>query len=62
MNIFAWVKNTWAAWREPFDIDDDTYPDFGDRLPSGFGTPDTRPISDRGALDLDPEYTGGPTL
>lgn len=55
MNLWAWIKSVWAAWREPVDVfdDDDDFPDsdpFTDRTPLDAECPDTQP-SQPGALD-----------
>ena len=56
MNLWAWIKLVWAAWRDPLDVfDDDTFPDsdgWTDRLPLDMEAPDTQPTSP-GALDDD---------
>lgn len=56
MTWLAWVKATWAAWREPFDAwpdDEDDFPNsdnWSDRTPLDSDCPDTQPTAP-GLLD-----------
>lgn len=55
MNFWAWIKDIWAAWKDPVDVFDSDFPDsdnWTDRTPLDAQCPDTQPTAP-GALDHD---------